>query len=223
MRRILLKVLILLSTAYAIVQMWHWAIGFTFFTQLSNLYAAAVVLLQLICDRRWVRMQKFAATVSILITFAVFLFALAPMVPGGILAAYRQDHYASFCLHILTPLLMLTDFLLNDTDEPWRLKHVSLSLIPPAGYFVFILVLGACGMRWNGMTAPYFFLNYDAPAGWFGYLPETASYRSSGIGVFYAVLIMLVLFYAVGALLLLLTRLLQMLRRSQKESGRERA
>ena len=67
--------------------------------------------------------------------------------------------------------------------------------------------MALCGFRWNGMTAPYPFLNWDAPAGWFGYLPETASYRTMGIGVFYAVMAMLLLFVLLGAALLGLVKL----------------
>ena len=52
------------------------------------------------------------------------------------------------------------------------------------------------------MAAPYLFLNYAAPAGWFGWMPETAGYTTLGIGVFYAVLAMLLLFLAAGAIML---------------------
>ena len=41
----ILRAAILLSTLYAVLMMLHWPIGFTFFTLLSNLFAAAVVLL----------------------------------------------------------------------------------------------------------------------------------------------------------------------------------
>ena len=62
-------------------------------------------------------------------------------------------------------------------------------MLPPLLYFVFILLLGAAGVRRGkgNMTAPYPFLNYSAPAGWFGYMPETAGRTTLGIGVFYAI------------------------------------
>ena len=44
----ILRAAILLSTLYAVLMMLHWPIGFTFFALLSNLFAAAVVLLQLL-------------------------------------------------------------------------------------------------------------------------------------------------------------------------------
>ena len=208
-RRNVLKILILLSTGYAMVRMLHWPIGFTFFTQLSNLYAAAVVLLQLVSGKR-LRVLKYSAAVSIFITFLVYLLVLAPMMPGGILAAYGQDHYASLCLHLITPVLTITDFFLNDADYTWEKKHLLYALFPPCIYLIFILVLGKCGVRWGAgnMTAPYLFLNYAAPAGWFGFMPETANYTTLGIGVFYCIIAMLLLFVLVAWLFLTVAKVL---------------
>ena len=206
-RRSILKILVLLSTGYAIIRMLHWPIGFTFFTQLSNLYAAAVVLLQLLSSREH-RVLKYTAAVSIFITFLVFLVVLAPLVPGGIAAAYRQDHYASLCLHLITPTLTVADFFLNDADRIWEKKHIFAALVPPCIYLIFILVLGRLGVRWGAgnMTAPYLFLNYAAPAGWFGFMPQTASYTTLGIGVFYCILAMLLLFILTAWIFLALAK-----------------
>ena len=203
LRRYLLKILILLSTAYAMIRMLHWPIGFTFFTQLSNLYAAAVVLLQLLSGQKH-RVLKYTAAVSIFITFLIYLLILAPMMPGGILAAYRQDHYASLFLHVITPGLTIADFFLNDADGVWERKHIFLALLPPSLYLLLILVLGKLGVRWGrgDMAAPYLFLNYEAPAGWFGFLPQTAGYTTLGIGVFYCIAAMLLLFMLVAWLFL---------------------
>ncbi len=200
-----LKLLILLCTAYAMLRMWHWKIGFTYFTQLSNLFAAGAVLFQLVrrgSPRAF--LVKYAAAVSIFITFLVFLLVLAPAVPGGLLAAYRQDHWASLCMHGITPCITIADFLKNDVKAfrgVLTKRHIFLSLLPSLVYYGFVLVLRFSGVRWAGMTAPYFFLNDSAPAGWFGWMPETAGPYSSGAGVVYALLLMLVLFLLAGWLL----------------------
>ena len=205
------KVVVLASTAYAMYRMAHWTIGFTFFTQLSNLFAAAVALLQLIprLDRR-LRLTKYAATVSIAITFLVYLLFLAPLVPGGIVAAYAQDHWASLCLHVVTPLSCVADFFISDASlRRWRGRDALWALLPPVLWLIGIRILGQCGLRWHGMAAPYPFLNYAAPAGWFGWMPETASASSPGFGVAYAVALLLVLFIAVGRALLAAARRIQ--------------
>ena len=197
----ILKIIILAIVLYAVVRMWHWPIGFTYFTQLSNLFIGAVVFLQLAYGTGKLCALKYAATVSILITFFVYLTVLGMMVPGGLWEAYRQDHYASLCMHLLVPFLSLVDFLLNDRvyyqHRRWRVH----ALLPPIVWYVFILVLSLCGLRWNGMAAPYPFLNYTAPAGWLGFLPGTFSRSTMGIGVFYSLLAMLGLFLLIGFLL----------------------
>ena len=66
------KILLLASTGYAVLNLLHWPLGFTFFTQLSNLYLAAVVLLQLLQAKlRALPALKFGALVSIFVTFFV--------------------------------------------------------------------------------------------------------------------------------------------------------
>ena len=199
MKRALPKLLILLSTAYAVVQLVHWPIGFTYFTQLSNLYAAAVALAQLIAPSRRLALWKYTAAVSIAITFLVYLLVLAPLMPGGLAAAYAQDHWASLCLHILNPVLCVGDFLVNDAPGyPWRARHAWLSLLFPLSWFAFMLILGRFGVRWHGMAAPYPFLNYLAPAGWFGWRPETMGEGTLGFGVAYALLALVAAVLTVG-------------------------
>ena len=194
MRQHALKILILLILAYAIAMMLHWVPGFTYFTQLSNIFTGLIVLLQLLLRYRSERLVplrpwKFAASVSMVLTFLVYLLLIAPFTPGGMLAAYLQDHGASLCFHILIPVLTVTDFLRHDAAFPWKKRHIGMGLVPPLLYLLFILLLGQAGYRWGfgEMLAPYAFLNYAAPAGWFGWMPETADYTTMGIGVFYAI------------------------------------
>lgn len=223
-RNIIPKALILLCTLYAMIRMWHWAIGFSFFTQLSNLFAALVVAVQLgrsLANRKSqsAAVVKFTATVSILVTFLVYLLVLAPIRPGGVIGAYREDGYASLCLHLITPLLTLADFLISDADYPWRPVHSLCALIPPVVYFLFILLLGGAGVRWYmGMPVPYMFLNYAAPCGWFGIMPETAGVTTTGIGVFYVMLLLLGLFCLAGLALIALARRVERTKRARKSS-----
>ena len=199
MKRYALKSCILLSVAYAMFRMAHWALGFTYFTQLSNLYVAAAVICQLAKPGRGSLLLKYTAAVSIVITFLVYLLVLAPMVPGGLIAAYRQDHWASLCLHVLTPAFAVADFLLVDSHAgALRRRDALLALLPPLAYFALILGLHRCGVDWMGMAAPYPFLNYTAPAGWFGWLPDTAGPATMGVGVAYALILMLGVFLLVG-------------------------
>ena len=204
----IMKLLILLAVGYAVVCLRHWKPGFTYFTQLSNLFAAASVTFQLWAEprggviRHRAKTAKFAATASVFVTGTIFLLVLAPMEPQGMAAAYAQDHCSSFVLHAVVPVLMLVDFLVNDTDRHYGRLDVLLALVPPVGYLAFMLSLGAAGFRWHEMAAPYPFLNYEAPAGWFGFRPETADWSTTSIGVAYSIIALLALFVVVGSALL---------------------
>lgn len=217
-----MKILILLCTSYAVICMLHWPIGFTLFTQLSNLFAAAVVGAQLY-EAKKQRQEprtshgtfrqngrchavlhniKFTAVLSIFVTFLVYLLALARLQPGGVIAAYMQDHGASLCMHLINPMLMLADFYKNEVREEYGRNVIWYGLIPPAIYLFFIFLLGACGVRWYGgtMSAPYPFLNTLAPAGWFGFRPGTADWTTLGIGVAYSVVLLALLVWGLSCL-----------------------
>ena len=208
------KYLLIACVIYAVIMMAHWPIGFTFFTQLSNIFAAVVMTVQLIYESkrdadetvgyaRYILILKFMASVSLFVTFIVFLLFLAPFVPGGIVAAYAQDHCASLCMHLLTPVLIGCDLFICDRNRDWESVPAWCSAVPFLVYFLFILTLGICGFRWrfaNGtvLSAPYAFLNYTSPAGWFGFKPETIGMTSAGIGVFYVVIVMTAVILLIG-------------------------
>ena len=54
------------------------------------------------------------------------------------------------------------------------------------------------GVRWGTMHAPYNFLNYKAPTGWFGFDPNIRSWETLGIGVFYMLVILSIIFIIIG-------------------------
>ena len=115
------------------------------------------------------------------------------------MAAYSQDHCASLCLHVLTPGFAVADYLLFDSRAgDWKVRDARWALLPPLAYFSLILLLRACGLDWMGMAAPYPFLNYAAPAGWFGWRPDTAGPATMGVGVAYAMMLMLGVFLLIG-------------------------
>jgi hypothetical protein len=166
-----------------------------------------VVLTQLIARRPLARL-KFTAAVSIAVTFLVYLLILAPLMSGCLIDAYAQDHCASLFLHLITPLLTLADFIINDAPaRRWRCSDALWATLPPIIWFGFILVLGTKGVRWHdGMAAPYMFLNYESPAGWFGWKPNTISMTSPGIGVFYVILLMTLIFIGIGLVLIRISK-----------------
>ena len=71
-------------------------------------------------------------------------------------------------------------------------------------YFGYVIILGQVfGVRWYGdMLAPYNFLNYGASTGWFGFDLSLLGSKTLGIGTFYMIVVLLIIFIGLGKLFL---------------------
>ena len=76
----------------------------------------------------------------------------------------------------------------------------------------------ALGVRWyDTMTAPYNFLNYAAPTGWFGWDLSQMGSESLGIGVVYMIVVLLLIFIGIGLFYILqLTEQAEMVRHRKR-------
>ena len=54
------------------------------------------------------------------------------------------------------------------------------------------------------MYAPYNFLNYQAEIGWFGFNPSLLGEETIGIGVFYMIILLSVIFTLLGKVFLII-------------------
>lgn len=214
--RIIIRIIVIISSIYGILKTSTSLKSLTYFTTLSNIFIIAIFLVFLIYDFKALftkkktkisnnlYLTKFLATISITLTFLVFLLILAPTMPGGIIQAYLINDAGSLCVHFITPLLAIIDFLIFDYDYKSKDIHILYSIIPPICYVILIIVLSKLGMRWGTMSAPYNFLNYRAETGWFGYNPAIRSWESLGIGVFYMIIILIIIFLILAKVLLLI-------------------
>ena len=73
-------------------------------------------------------------------------------------------------------------------------------MLPVLLYLFYLLILAFFGVRWNGMMAPYNFINYGAPTGWFGFDLSLMGFETLGIGVSYMIVILCFLILLVGFL-----------------------
>ena len=183
----------------------HWSKRLLYFTTLSNIWiAAALVLIVLIpYIKGWkestrvkntLYIIRFVFVISITLTGFIFCFVLAP---GAKNDNYNAWTLGSIFVHVLVPISSIADLFV----DPYRIKikwsHVFLTLIPPALYLVFGSILGACGVDFGrGDPFPYFFMNYDSPAGIFG----TSDVMPYKIGSFYWIIFMLAVIISLGAL-----------------------
>ena len=213
---IIIKSIAIISSIYGIIKTSYSLFTFTYFTTLSNIFMSIMLLVVLIKDlysiikRKDIKLSniiyttKFLATISITLTFFVFLTILAPTINGGILYAYLSNGAGSLCVHFITPSLSIIDFLYFDDDYKSKNVHVLYSTIPPLIYVLFVVIASSLGLRWGVMYAPYNFLNYGAKTGWFGFDLSILGWESLGIGVFYMIVLLLLIFILIAKLFLYL-------------------
>lgn len=212
---IVLKGIAIVASVYGMCRSAAGIMFLTYFTNLSNIFVDLVLgyflyfNIKSLTGKKEIKFGntayriKFLATISITLTFLVFMLILAPNNPGGFLYAYFRNGCGSFGVHFLNPLLAILDFCLFDYEFISTKNDAFYGIIPPIVYVVFIMLLSILGVRWDDvMYAPYNFLNYGAGAGWFGFDLSKTSNVSFGIGVFYMIILLILIFIGLGKLFL---------------------
>ena len=109
---------------------------------------------------------RFIFTVSITLTGIIFCAFLAPFSPPD----YNAWTFSSYLTHVISPLLSIIDFFLDDYAITLKKSHVFLALIPPAFYFVISCTLSLLKFDFGrGQYYPYFFMDIYSSAGFFGF------------------------------------------------------
>ena len=211
---IIIKIIAIVSSIYGIIKTYFGPISFTYFTTLSNIFISIVLFIFLIKEiyclikgkevdvKNYLYIIKFLATISITLTFFVFLTILAPTLEGGIVNSYLSNGAGSLCVHFITPILAIIDFLFFDKEYESKKNHSVYAIIPPLLYVLFVVIVSSLGLRWGTMYAPYNFLNYGSPTGWFGFDLSILGWETLGIGVFYMIVFLSLLFIFIGRLFL---------------------
>lgn len=141
---------------------------------------------------RAIYIVRYVFTVSITVTGVVFCALLAPFADSR----YHPWSYFSILNHVVTPLLAIGDFFVDENRVKLGKICVSASVIPPLLYFIFSTVLSIMGTDFGrGDPYPYFFMDLNSPAGFFG-----LSREDMAIGTFWWILLFLLLVLGLGAL-----------------------
>ena len=142
-------------------------------------------------------------TLSITLTCLVYMIILGPTSEDGLIGAYLHNYAGSLGVHLIGPVFAIADFLMFDKGFETKKIYAIYAVIPPLCYVAFVYILAALGVRWyDTMTAPYNFLNYAAPTGWFGWDLSQMGSESLGIGVVYMIVVLLLIFIGIGLLYL---------------------
>ncbi len=134
---------------------------FSYFTNLSNLFAVMVLLLSVFsrCSSS-LDMARYASTVNMTIVGLVFAALLRNVDLGALLP------WVNFVLHYVMPVAVVLDWLVAPPASKLNRQHVFLAILLPAVYLAYVLVRGA-STGWY----PYPFLN---PGNVGGYGPVAA-------------------------------------------------
>lgn len=150
-----------------------WEMGqaqiFTYYTEDSNIFAAAVCTLVALWQLRciftggelpvWLKKLKFMATSCLLLTFMTVVLVLAPMVGEGGLYLLLWTSSTRYH-HLLNPLAALFSYLLLEREPHLPRSDVRWALLPTLAYAAVILPLNILRV----IVGPYpFFEVYHQP------------------------------------------------------------
>ncbi|MCR4797839.1 MAG: Pr6Pr family membrane protein [Lachnospiraceae bacterium] len=110
---------------------------------------------------------KFVGTVSITLTGVVFCFVLAPTLGAD---AWNIQNTLT---HVVVPIAAVADFFVTSTVLKIEKVNVFFVTIPPLLYAIYAGIGYVKGWQFGeGVTYPYFFLNWGSEAGAFGFSKE---------------------------------------------------
>ena len=173
---------------------------FMYFTIQSNIAVALVSAAGLVLLLRGKEISgvwyvlDYVGAVSITMTCSVFTFVLAPTLGDMAWTVYNV------LTHLVAPIAFIADFFIIAVYGNIKKNHLPLVLIPPAAYGVYAGIAYLAGWEFlKGNRYPYFFLNWDSPAGAFGFSRELPF-----MGCVWWIAALGVVFMLVGALYLLI-------------------
>ena len=125
---------------------------FSYFTNLSNLFAAVVLLLSVLSppfQRGGAGdVVRYLSTVNMAVVGLVFAVLLRDVDLGALLP------WVNFVLHYVMPVAIVLDWLLKPPTGKLQAQHLALALVFPVVYLVYVVLRGA-SVGWY----PYPFLN----------------------------------------------------------------
>jgi hypothetical protein len=152
------------SFLYFVIQRGYSGVNFfSFFTNLTNLFSAIVLVTGAI---NLIRRKDSTPTDEIVRGSATVSIAIVGIVFGLLLRHLDNDMipWTNSVVHYLMPVVMVLDWLLQPPQSRLLLKHIWFWLIYPITYLIYSLIHGAA-TNWY----PYWFIDPNiSPGGWTG-------------------------------------------------------
>ena len=154
--RVALAVLVLVAIGWQLslhLGASHPAVNFfSYFTNLSNLFAAAVLLVSALISSKTATpaldVIRFASVINMTVVGVVFSILLRNVDLGDLLP------WINVVLHYVMPVAVVIDWLLIPPSAPLGARHLLIAFAFPALYLAYVVIRGA-GIGWY----PYPFLN----------------------------------------------------------------
>jgi hypothetical protein len=148
------------SFIYFVIQRGYNGVNFfSFFTNLTNIFAATVLIAGAI---HILRRKEPTETDDIIRGSATVAIAIVGLVFGLLLSQMDNDMipWTNFVVHYLMPVVMVLDWLLHPPQSKLLLKHIWFWLIYPITYLIYSLIHGAA-TNWY----PYWFIDPNKSPG----------------------------------------------------------
>ena len=137
---------------------------------------------------------KFVFTIAITLTGAVFCFMLAPTLGD------KAWNLRNLLTHVAVPIASVIDFFVTGVFGDIQKKHIPYTILPPLAYVIYATVAFIAGWEFSpGRNYPYFFLNWNSPAGAFGFCEELPF-----MGCVWWIILLTLLILAVGLIYVLI-------------------
>lgn len=143
---------------------------FMYFTIQSNIAVAIICLVGvhlMLANRKInhvMEIIKYMSATSISLTGLVFCIVLAPTL--GVYAWNPQN----ILTHVVVPIAAVADFFVVGQKYSYRKVEALWAIVPPMLYVIYAGVGFICGWEFSeGITYPYFFLNWGSEAGAIGF------------------------------------------------------
>lgn len=173
----------------------HWTKRLLYFTNQSNLWVVIIYILALFpiqtISQKSVFFAKYIFTVCISLTALIFCVLLGPFADKS----YHAWSISGILTHVITPMLVILEFVFQKRRFFINKKAIFYTLIPPLIYLTLTSILFFINLDFGrGENFPYFFINYFSPAKLIGFSNELPYF----MGTFYWFILIILLILLLG-------------------------
>ncbi len=144
----------------------------SYYTTQSNILVLILYLISIIMlcvnskadDTKAYHFVKGTALVTIMLTFFVYMFSLSPIyfvMDSSASSSANVLRISNILVHMLTPCMVLIDYLVFEKKGFLRKKYIPFWCIYPIFYLIYTYIYSNCGGKFYSKKYAYFFLDIE--------------------------------------------------------------